>query len=174
MFDAPLGLQRFASLDVSETTAAAESMMLTSASLDRHATAAETPFGSNWSGDQGWMVGELVYDKYYEQLQISPDLLTKLAELPKEARVRIARSTYNRKPQYPDAWFQRCIERHWEGTRQPHARASLGAQDKFPGAILGPHSASESTAAGQSLSLRSEWPAEADSIGFSEIGRAHV
>ena len=61
-----------------------------------------------------WQVGEPEYDNYMTDLAVAPDILRRFAELDYNARLQIMRSTFNTKPQHPNAWMERCISRSFE------------------------------------------------------------
>jgi len=72
------------------------------------------PFSDGILSVPAWHVGEPEYDNYMTDLAAAPDILRRFAELDYNARLQIMRSTFNTKPQHPNAWMERCISRSFE------------------------------------------------------------
>ena len=72
------------------------------------------PLSNGFASVPTWHVGEPAYDDYVTELAIAPDILRRFAELDYTARLNIMRSTFQTKPQHPNAWMERCIARTFE------------------------------------------------------------
>ena len=53
------------------------------------------------------------YDTYIASLALPPDILQGLAQVDQNSRLKMFRSTWQTKPDYPISWIEKCLERHW-------------------------------------------------------------
>jgi hypothetical protein len=116
-----------------------------------------------------WQVGEPEYDEFMAELGIAPDILRRFAELDYTARLNIMRSTFQTKPQHPNAWMERCNARTFEDRdkrrSQPYRRgASFGNSPKAGSADLSPASQ------GSACSVSS--PSKFGSNAFARVDRS--
>ena len=82
-----------------------------------------------------WRCGTAEYDAYIASLSLPPDILQSLAQVDQASRLKMYRSTWSKKPDYPSSWIAKCIERHWSST--PPGRANpyqrqMGAVPQTP------------------------------------------
>ena len=59
-----------------------------------------------------WEVGVAEYDAYLRECNLAPDVYARLAEIPLADRLKIMRSTFHIKPEYPESWLMKCCA--WE------------------------------------------------------------
>ena len=59
-----------------------------------------------------WRCGHAEYDTFISTLGLPPDLLESLAEVDQPSRLKMFRSTWQKKPDYPSSWIEKCLERH--------------------------------------------------------------
>ena len=59
-----------------------------------------------------WRCGNADYDTYISNLALPPDILQSLSEVDQASRMKMFRSTWQTKPDYPISWLEKCLERH--------------------------------------------------------------
>ena len=73
-----------------------------------------------------WRCGQAEYDTYISTLSLPPDLMQSLAQVDQPSRLKMYRSTWQKKPDYPSSWVAKCLERHWNskgpGRATPYQR----------------------------------------------------
>ena len=60
-----------------------------------------------------WRCGHAEYDTFISSLGLPPDLLESLAQVDQQSRLKMFRSTWQKKPDYPSSWIEKCLQRHW-------------------------------------------------------------
>ena len=59
-----------------------------------------------------WRCGHAEYDTYISNLALPPDILQSLSQVDQASRMKMFRSTWQTKPDYPISWLEKCLERH--------------------------------------------------------------
>ena len=79
---------------------------------------ASQPLSATLTNALSWCVGVHEYDAYLRECNCAPDVYARLAEIPLSDRMKIARSTFQTRPEHPQSWLLRCIERHFESKQR--------------------------------------------------------
>ena len=79
-----------------------------------------------------WRCGQAEYDTFISNLALPPDILQSLAEVDQASRLKIFRSTWQTKPEYPSAWISKCIERHWNSRSKGAGRGTPYHREMAP------------------------------------------
>ena len=73
-----------------------------------------------------WRCGHDQYDTFISSLDLPPDILQGLSQVDQPSRMKMFRSTWQKKPDFPTSWIEKCLERHWaskgSGRANPYQR----------------------------------------------------
>ena len=115
--------------------------------------AVPTTLSATLTHELKWRCGHAEYDNYIAELNLASDILDSLAKIDQKGRLKILRATFATKPDYPESWMEKCIQKHWDGIgRKSGGRPAPYQRDAAPPAAA-PVSWSASSGASDSTDL---------------------